>query len=164
MRSLFPVTMCCISLFSLHQQLLALPTGGHLEKNRLSLLKRIKELGGGGNVAPQTFQERSGATDSPHFVLEAKREWWKQRLAKGPPPRQGGPVPMPTNPLRSPQSSRRGSRGRRHAHSRSRGHHPPPAAHACGLCSWHLPGTEPQPPALPADWSEWPGRLLPHKP
>ncbi|XP_064174793.1 protein ADM2 isoform X1 [Anguilla rostrata] len=119
MRSFFPVTMCCISLFSLHQQLLALPTGGRLERNRLALLKRIEELSGGEN-APA----RSGAPASPHLALEVRREWWKRRLSKAPPTRQEGPVSMPTDPFQA-LSGQRASRGRRHAHHGARGHHHP---------------------------------------
>lgn len=31
-----------------------------------------------------------------------------------------------------------------------------------GVCPGHLSGSEPQPPSLSADWTEWEGRLLPH--
>ncbi|KAJ8411205.1 hypothetical protein AAFF_G00172110 [Aldrovandia affinis] len=111
MRSLFPVTVCCISLLSLQQQLLALPTESRLERNRLAFHKRLQELSEGEDFGTGTV---ASSADSSDFALEAKWEWWKSRLSRKPPPRQGARSPCRATSPRTrtmPWRSRRGGRG-----------------------------------------------------
>lgn len=111
----------CISLFSLHQQLLALPTGVRLRSDRWGLLKVIEQLSSAENAAAGTT---TGPPDSAHFsLLEAKRDWWKQRLMRGPPPKRDGPAPATLTDVLQALPSPRGSRSRRHAHNGAKGHH-----------------------------------------
>ncbi|KAI1882526.1 hypothetical protein AGOR_G00251660 [Albula goreensis] len=124
MQSLFSVTLCCISLLSLQQQLLAFPTGSRLERNRSAFIKRLQELSEGENSEAGVA---ASSTESFDFILEAKRDWWRRRLSKGPPQRRVIQSPTATDsPLQAdfaPGVKKRASRGRRHAHGGSRGHH-----------------------------------------
>ncbi|KAG7454776.1 hypothetical protein MATL_G00263370 [Megalops atlanticus] len=126
MRSLFPVTVCCISLLSLQQQPLALPVGSRLDRNRLSFLQKLQEYQKGESVATGTVASPAASID---YALEAKRDWLKLLLFKGPPPREGGDVPMLSSTLPqaegAPEIKKRGPRGRRHIRNAARGHHHP---------------------------------------
>lgn len=96
-----------------------------LLSRRLALLKRIEEISGGEGAVAETVPD---AKDSPRVSLEAKRQWWKQRLSRGPPQTQEGQAPALTNPLRA-LASQRSPRSRRHAHHVARAqhhHHKPP--------------------------------------
>ncbi|KAJ8269249.1 hypothetical protein COCON_G00118560 [Conger conger] len=120
MRSLFPGTLCCLSLLFLQQQLLALPAGTRLDSHRLNFLKRVVEGDEGESVIPGTFQNPS-ASLSP--VQEASHDWWK-RLIRAPPPLRRAPEALAQNdtpPQVDTAVQRRAPRGRRHA--RGRGHH-----------------------------------------
>ncbi|KAJ8261704.1 hypothetical protein GJAV_G00157380 [Gymnothorax javanicus] len=124
MRSLFPVTLCCISLLLLQQQLLALSVGTRSDRHRLHLLKRIQEGEEGEIFTSGTFQNPGASSLSP--LQEARRDWWKRLLHL-----RASPLRRPTEVLAQnanlPQLRvdvhQRAPRGRRHAHMRGRGHH-----------------------------------------
>ncbi|CAB1345901.1 unnamed protein product [Coregonus sp. 'balchen'] len=166
MRSLLPVAVYCISLLSL-QQLLALPVADRLERNRLELLKKLHALREEEIFTPKTGTKLASPTDSsPSSDLQPSIKWLSGYLLRDTPP-----TVMNTAHLEAlvwargeegVEPQRTGSRGRRHAHSGLRGGSPPPTADESGVRPGNLPGSEPQPPALSADWPERTGRLLPH--
>uniref|UniRef100_A0A4W5KW03 Adrenomedullin 2 n=1 Tax=Hucho hucho TaxID=62062 RepID=A0A4W5KW03_9TELE len=130
MRSLLPVTVYCISLLSL-QQLLALPAADRLERNRLELLKKLHALREEEIFTPETCTELASPTDSsPSSDLQSSirsPKWLPGYLRRDTPP-----TVMNTAHLEALVRARReegmepqwmGSRGRRHAHSGSRGGH-----------------------------------------
>lgn len=142
MRSLLPVTVYCISLFSL-QQLLALPAADRLERNRLELLKKLHALSEEEIFTPETGTELASPTDSsPSSDLQPSirsPKWLPGYLLRDTPPtvmntahleplvrarREAGVEPQQT-----------GSRGRRQAQSGPRGghHHPQLMRVGCAL-------------------------------
>ncbi|KAJ8381483.1 hypothetical protein SKAU_G00022610 [Synaphobranchus kaupii] len=122
MRSLFPVTLGCISLLFLQQQLLALPTGTRLDRHRLNFLKRVQEGEEGESFNQGTVQSPSA---SPSPVQEAGRDWWKRLLLRAPPLRRTSEAPAQNDspPQADAGVQQRAPRGRRHTHARGRGHH-----------------------------------------
>ncbi|KAI1888009.1 hypothetical protein AGOR_G00180630 [Albula goreensis] len=124
MRPLFPVTLCCISLLFLQQQLLALPVETRLDRHRLNFLKRVQEGEEGESVISGAVES---PTASPGDVQEARRDWWK-RLIKAPPLRRPTKAPIQSSGLpqgagASAELQQRAPRGRRHTHTGGRGHH-----------------------------------------
>ncbi|MGH0125722.1 UNVERIFIED_CONTAM: hypothetical protein FKN15_027317 [Acipenser sinensis] len=122
MSSLFPVTLCCISLLSLQQQPLALPVRNSLASNRLHGLEE------NASTTPGTSRQK----DSSETVFDPKTERWKQLLisklqkdhifkilSKGFTHHNETP-----NPTTVAEGKQKVARGRRHAHGGLRAHHP----------------------------------------
>ncbi|XP_028255219.1 protein ADM2a [Parambassis ranga] len=122
MRSLFPLTVYCISLISL-QQLLALPAEERQDRNRLDRLTNLigqredTSLTSGSHT--NTAIPSSAPSHSPKWSLGFLRH----------PPESGRRTALAglawARPSEALQIQRRVLRARRHAHSGSRGgHHP----------------------------------------
>ncbi|XP_006633845.1 protein ADM2 isoform X1 [Lepisosteus oculatus] len=125
MRAFLPVTVCCISLLCLHQQLLALPVGNSLERNRLNFLKRLQDL--------EQFESTTpGPTASPKDSSETIVEPIRERLRLHPiylhafkQNSRGSSYTYDAPKVDAEtDAQRKVSRGRRHAHTGARGHHP----------------------------------------
>ncbi|KAG5261492.1 hypothetical protein AALO_G00284890 [Alosa alosa] len=129
MRCLVPVTVYCISLFSL-QQLLALPVGNRLQQNSLSvLLARPQALEGNkplfGNVptsAPASAP--AGSSDAGRSLATGRTVLWRTLLVRPAPLPQTGIATAATNaPLLSAREDAEPKRrGRRHANHPHYGH------------------------------------------
>ncbi|XP_030628048.1 protein ADM2a [Chanos chanos] len=120
MGSLLPVTVYCISLFSL-PQLLALPVGSRLERTRSELMKRFHQLES--NVADTKIASSMAPLDSTAL--------WRALLIKHPPSSNLGATHdsatltqvAGASALELGETRHKRSRGRRHVHAGSRAHH-----------------------------------------
>ncbi|XP_062383527.1 protein ADM2a [Sardina pilchardus] len=127
MRCLVPVTVYCISLFSL-QQLLALPVGNRLQQSSLNLLLgRPQQVEGNKPLFQDVTASAPGGIPEAGGSLATGRTFlWRALLVRGAPLTQTGIATATTNtPLLSGREDAEPKRrGRRHANSGSRGHQP----------------------------------------
>ncbi|XP_048865560.1 protein ADM2-like [Brienomyrus brachyistius] len=125
MQPLPPVALCCITLLSLQQQLLAGPAGVRLHTYRLNSEKKQQALE---EVEDMKVGPVSSHPTPPHTPLEAKRLLWRRLLFQSPPTQESGhsPAPPRVRSLRAPSGTqrhrRRSRRERRQSNSALRGH------------------------------------------
>ncbi|XP_056132948.1 protein ADM2a [Lampris incognitus] len=126
MRSLLPLAAYCISLLCL-QQLSALPAGRRVEKNRSDLLQMLTGQTNDKSITPASQRSAASSSDAPPTSSP-------QPSTKQPPGflrhaaltklRATLPSLVWARPTeQDPESQQRSLRGRRHAHSGSRGGH-----------------------------------------
>ncbi|XP_051544934.1 protein ADM2a [Myxocyprinus asiaticus] len=123
MRTIFPLTVYCISL--LFSQLLALPVSSPLgKKNRLDFMTRLHQLRERSTISLDVTEQ----SNTDHGVSIDRKILWRAILSKSPPSMNPTGSPLHITQAMGGESTevgggpkQIGSRSRRHVHSR--GHH-----------------------------------------
>ncbi|XP_063067522.1 protein ADM2a [Engraulis encrasicolus] len=134
MRCLLPVTVYCISLFTL-QQLLALPLANRPQRSLDILLGRPSQQLEGTKVREEDAPSSSSSAPSSDGVHDADSvhptlspaSLWRVLLVKGAPLTETGVVAVTDNlpsPIADTDIMEPKRRGRRQVNGGSRGHHP----------------------------------------